>query len=112
MAGIRPNKVGDAIKVAVADYLVRNLANLTPGFITTSKVEMAPDIKTAKIFFSIYGDENAVKSTMRIIISHRKKIRFHIGQNVPLKYVPEVLFILDETLLEAEKINKLLREII
>lgn len=109
---MRPNKVADAIKVAVADYMVRNLANTTPGFITTSKVEMASDIKTAKIFFSIYGNENAVKSTMRIIIGHRKKIRYHIGQNVPLKYVPEVLFVLDDTLAATDKINKLLRDIV
>jgi len=107
----RRERVAEAIKEAVADYLILNLANTTPGFISVSKVKMAPDLKLATVYFSIYGNEQAVDTSFKVLGKQIGRIRYHVGQEVPLKYVPELRFFLDDSLEYAAKINRVIKEL-
>ncbi len=111
MSGSRQDKVAEAVRAAAADYLIKNLANTTPGFITVAKVKMSPDLKLATVYFSIFGNEKAIKASFGKLQDHMGRIRYHIGQEVPLKYVPELRFFLDDTMAYAAKMNSLLKDI-
>ncbi len=109
--GRRAAKLAGNIQAAVSDYLVRNLANVTPGFITVSQVQVSSDLRVARIYFSILGSDRAVASSFRKLIRHRGRIRYHIGQEVLMRYVPEIRILLDTTPAQAERIQKLLNEL-
>jgi len=109
--GTRQEKVAEAIRAAAADYLIKNLANSTPGFITVSKVKMAPDLKLASIYCSIFGDKEAVEKSFRTLQDHLGRIRYHVGNEVRLKYVPELRLFLDDTLEQVVRVNSILSEL-
>jgi len=111
MGGSRKERVAEAIRAAAADYLIKNLANSTPGFVTVSHVKMAPDLRLATIYCSIFGNEEAVSSSFKTLQNHLGRIRYHVGQEVPMKYVPEIRLFLDDTLNQADKVNGLLRDL-
>jgi len=107
----RQQRVGEAVKEAVAEFLVFNLANATPGFISVTKAKMSPDLKIATIYFSIYGNDKDVEFTFKVLEKQMKRIRYHVGQEVPLKYVPELRFFLDDSQAYAAKINKVIKKL-
>ncbi len=107
----RQKRVAEAIRAAVAEYLILNLANATPGFITVSKAKMSPDLKIANVYFSIYGNELDVARTFKTLEQHSGSIRFHVGKEVILKYVPELRFFLDDTLNYADKMNRVMKDL-
>lgn len=107
----RQKRVAEAVRAAVAEYLIHNLANATPGFISVSKVKMAPDLKLASVYFSIYGDKEAVESSFQTLEQHMGRVRYHVGQEVRLKYVPELRFFIDDSLEYSDHINKVMKDL-
>jgi len=107
----RQKRVGEAIRAAVAEYLILNLANSTPGFITVSHARMSPDLKIATVYFTIYGSTVDVAFTFKTLEKHNSRVRYHVGQEVPLKYVPELRFFVDDTLEYTDKMNQVMKDI-
>jgi len=107
----RQKRVAEAIRAAVAEYLILNLANVTPGFVSVTKAKMTPDLKIAYVYFSIYGSEEDVTYTFKVLEQHNSRARYHVGQEVPLKYVPELKFFIDDSLGYADKMNQVMRDL-
>lgn len=111
MGEARQARVAEAVRAAVAEFLILNLANTTPGFISVSKAKMSPDLQIATIYFSIIGSDEDVAFSFKTLDKHKKRIRYHVGQEVPLKYVPELRFFLDDSQAYAAKINDVMRKL-
>lgn len=111
MGVARQKRVAEAIRAAVAEYLILNLANATPGFVSVTKAKMTPDLKIAYVYFSIYGSEEDVAFTFKTLEQHNGRARFHVGKEVPLKYVPELKFFIDDSLGYADKMNRVMRDL-
>ena len=111
MGVARQKRVAEAIRAAVADYLILNLANATPGFISVSKSKMSPDLKIANVYFSIYGSEEDVAYSFKTLEQHGSRIRYHVGKEVILKYVPELRFFIDDTLNYTDKMNRVMKDL-
>jgi len=111
MGNARQERVAEVVKAAVADFLILNLANTTPGFISVTKVKMSPDLKIATVYFSIYGNEADIKSSFKTLEKHNGRVRYHVGQTVPLKYVPELRFFVDDSLQYSDKMNRVMKDL-
>jgi len=107
----RQARVATAIKEAVAEFLILNLANATPGFITVSNAKVSPDLRVATVYFSIIGNEKDVEFTFKELERQKSRIRYHVGQEVPLKYVPEIRFFLDDSQEYVAKIKKVMKKL-
>ncbi|MBT3228232.1 MAG: 30S ribosome-binding factor RbfA [Candidatus Marinimicrobia bacterium] len=107
----RQQRVAEAIRAAVAEYLILNLANVTPGFVSVTKAKMTPDLKISYVYFSIYGNEQDVAFTFKTLEQHNGRVRFHVGKEVPLKYVPELKFFIDDSLGYADKMNRVMKDL-
>ena len=107
----RQERVAKAIKEAVAEYLILNLQNATPGFVSVSKAKMSPDLKLANVYFSIYGDEKQVDASFKTLERQMGAIRYHVGQEVRLKYTPELRFFIDDSLGYADHMNRVMQDI-
>jgi ribosome-binding factor A len=107
----RKDRVAEAIKAAVAEFLILNLANSTPGFISVSKVRVTSDLKLAYVYFSIYGSEKDVAYSFKILEGLNGRVRFHVGNEVPLKFVPKLKFFIDDSLEYTDKMNRVMKDI-
>lgn len=65
---------------------------------TITNVAVAPDLKTAKVFISVMGDEENKKNTIQGLKSASPYIRSCLAKSLNLRNTPELKFILDDSI--------------
>src|SRR3989337_3291296 len=104
----RVERSGDQIRSEISDMIVRRLNDPRIGFVTITAVEVSEDLRHAKVFVSVYGDEKAKIQTMEGLKSASGFIRGEIGHRVRIKFTPEITFIMDTSMEKAEHIISIL----
>jgi ribosome-binding factor A len=108
----RPERVGQEIQAAMAEMLARGrLRDPRIGFITITGVKVSADLRTARIFYSMLGPEEARAETQKGLDAARGFVRREITSGLNLRNSPEVIFTFDESVAEGDKIDRLLREV-
>ena len=64
MASERMRRVDEAIRQVLADALAGELADPRVGFVTVTDVKTSPDLRTARVFVSVLGDEAVRERTL------------------------------------------------
>ncbi len=105
----RAARVSDQMKEEIADILMRKIKDPRIGFVTVTDVEVADDLRNAKVFVSIYGGDKA--KTLAGLESASVFIRSELGKRMRMKFVPELLFRFDNTIEQGARIMELLRTI-
>ena len=72
---------------------------------------MTDDLKIAKIYISFLENKKTVDELILVLKDKTKLIRYYVGMELNLKYIPELRFYNDDTMQYAEKINKLINKI-
>ncbi|NSW55376.1 MAG: 30S ribosome-binding factor RbfA [Armatimonadetes bacterium] len=106
----RQLRVNKLLQEEIADILQRELQDPLIGFATITGVEVTPDLKHAKVFVSVLGDDEAKHSTMKALRRGHKYVRAVLADRITLKSIPELNFRLDETAERAQRIEILLRQ--
>ncbi len=79
--------------------------------ITITGVDVAPDLRQARIAYSVLGDEEAVRLAGRFLEKNKESLRRAVGKAVVLKYLPHFRFYYDESLGRGARVMELLDEI-
>lgn len=88
----RVDKVAEEIRKEVSQILQKEMNDPRVGFTTVTRVELTPDLRFARIFFSVYGSDDQWKNTEEGLTHAAPFIRRLIGERMQLRYVPEILF--------------------
>jgi ribosome-binding factor A len=107
----RSHRVAESIHKEVSSLLLKGLKDPRIGFVTITGVEVTPDLHLARIYFSVMGDEEARKNTLKGLNSSIPFVRREIGRRLRLRLVPDVLFEYDTSLEYGNRIESLIREI-
>ena len=108
----RSERVGDLVAQEVASMLLAgDIKDPKIGFVTITRVKMSPDMKHARIFYSVMGDEKAIKQSRHALNRARGYIRRALAKKVQLKYIPEINFEYDDSLEHSMRIEELLQDI-
>lgn len=100
----RIERIGDQIRGEVSDIIARRLNDPRIGFVTVTAVEVSEDLRHAKVFVSVYGDDKVKIQTMKGLKSASGFIRGEIGHRLKIKFTPEIIFKLDTSLEKAEHV--------
>jgi ribosome-binding factor A len=111
MSSQRTRRVGDLIKREISDIIDRQLKDPRIGMVTVTAVTVTADIRHAKVYFSVLGDEEDRQRTQSGLESARFFIQGEIGRRIRLKYTPELSFQYDQTLDYGFHINNILKEL-
>ena len=104
----------------INEEVLRELSNILRGEIKDPRispmcsvvaVEVAPDLKSAKAYISVLGDEAAQKSTMEGLKSSAGFIRRKLAENVNLRNTPEMTFILDQSIEYGVRMSRMIDEV-
>jgi ribosome-binding factor A len=106
----RADRVNALLQRELATLISEELGDPRISFPTVTSVETTSDLKTARVFVSVLGDDEHVKATMQALNEARPFIRHEIGSRTDLRYVPEIEFVSDVSAARASRISKLLRE--
>ena len=74
-------------------------------------VEVAPDLKTCKAWFSVYGDDHVAEDTLAGLRSAEGYIRRELARRINLRNTPEIRFIVDQSIAYGVKMSKLIDEV-
>jgi ribosome-binding factor A len=88
----RVDKVAEEIKREVGMIILEELKDPRLGFTTITHVELTPDLRFARIFFSVYGSPEQWKGTQTGLDHAAGFIRRLLGERLNLRFVPEVVF--------------------
>lgn len=107
----RHEKVQEALKRQVSSIIHDELKDPRIGFITITKVEMTKDLRYAKIFFSVLGDDSEWKKTKEALDSGAGFIRRLLAQRIQLRLAPEISFREDKSSEYSVRIEEVLNQI-
>jgi len=86
------------LKKEISKILQEDLKDPRIGFVTITRIELTGDLRYARIYFSIMGDDLVKKEGLKGIKSAKGFIRKLIAERINLRYVPELDFKLDNSI--------------
>ncbi|HEX2912336.1 MAG TPA: 30S ribosome-binding factor RbfA [Chloroflexia bacterium] len=107
----RTEQVGEAIKEAVSELIQRELKDPRLGFVTVTRVEVSPDLKYAKVFFSVLGDQEAKTESLKVLKRASGYLRHELSRLLTIRYTPELHFEFDVAMEHGDKIQRLLMQL-
>ena len=95
---VKNRRVNDEVQRALAS-IVREVKDPRISPLTSvTGTEVAPDLKTCKVYISVYGDAEEGKKTMEGLHSAARFIRGELARKVNLRNTPELTFVLDDSI--------------
>jgi ribosome-binding factor A len=108
----RINRISEEVKKVVSQLLYNGLKDPRIKEMTSiTRVEVTKDLSFAKIYVSVLGDENDKKETIEGLNSAKGYIRKEISSNIELRYAPDPIFYLDESIEQGIYMSKLIDEV-
>lgn len=96
--GIRSERVEGQLKKEISRILQEDLKDPRIGFVTITRIDLTGDLRYARIYFSILGDDDVKEESLKGIKSAIGFIRKLIAERMKLRYVPELYFKLDNSI--------------
>lgn len=81
------------------------------GLVSVMRCEVTNDLRYAKCYISVLGSEEQAKEVMRGLKSASGWLRREVGHRVQLRYAPELVFELDESITHGAHISEVLSEL-
>lgn len=106
----RTDRVSEEFREILAEEIPR-LKDPRVGFVTVTSVSVTPDLRRARVFYTALGDEGERKATRAGLRSAAGHLRQVLGNEVRIKFLPELEFEEDQTEIRAGRVNQLLRKI-
>jgi len=109
----RSMKVANFIKKELAVLITQRLNDPRMGFVTITRVELTPDLKFAKVYYSTLGDDKKRKSTEIALSRARGFLKKEMGSQINMRFTPDLEFVFDKSIeysLELEEIFKKIKD--
>jgi ribosome-binding factor A len=109
--GSRPDRVADQIRSELAMLLAREVHDPGIGFVTLTRVQITPDLGSARVLYTALGDDATRKKSQQALERAAPFLRRQIGARLRLKRAPELRFIHDDSIAGQDRIERLLNEL-
>jgi ribosome-binding factor A len=101
-------RVNEALREVLSARIAEGLKDPRIGFVTVMDVETSPDLRHARVYVSVLGDDEARADSMAGLEASRGLLQGAIAAQQRLKHTPHLQFIHDETIDRGMRINELL----
>jgi len=107
----RSDRVADLILKELAEVLLRRVNDPRLADITLTGVKVTPDLRHAKIFYSMLGDDERKAAAIVGLESARGFVKRELGKRLHLRRMPDVEFHFDGSLEYGSHIDRLLDDL-
>ncbi len=111
MARVRVEKVQEMIRQEVSNIILNDIKDPRVKFVTVTAIESSDDLRSAKIYLSLYGSDEEKAQSWQGMKNSLGFIRTEIGRRIRLRFTPELSLHLDKSLEYSEHIQKILHDI-
>lgn len=111
MSTIRQEQIQNRLIAEISEMLLRDLKDPRLGFITITGAEVSRDLRHAKVFVSVMGDEKAQTDSLAALRSAHGLIRGEFARRAHLRVAPEIVFQADVGIARGARIFELLSQV-
>ncbi len=111
MSSHRLLRVRELLKRAIGEAIRRELPIDQAGLVTVNDVEIAGDLRLAKVFVGILGNPEQQRTGIALLHRNRARIQGLIAKSVILKYTPQLRFVVDESVARGNRVLDIIAEL-
>jgi ribosome-binding factor A len=110
MSAGRMRRVDEAVRAVLSDAISKDLRDPRVGFVTVTGVKTSPDLRHARVYVSVLGDEHVRADTLTGLRSAHGFLQGRLATELTLKHTPELTFEYDDSIDRGMRITQLLDE--
>jgi len=104
----RPERLGEALKVDIAEVVGFELDDPRLEMVTVTDVEVSGDLRDAKVFVLIRGDETEIDKALRTLRHASTFVRQQVAMDLDLRHAPHIHFVRDTAEENAARVSEIL----
>jgi ribosome-binding factor A len=112
MSSRRLLKAAEAIREVVSMAILAEIRDPRVKDVTVTHVEVAPDMRSAKVHVSVMGDERQQNLSLRGLQSSAGFLQSKIAEQIDTRYTPRLMFVLDQGVKKSIEIARILKEVL
>ncbi len=103
-------RVNEAVREVLSTHITEDLSDPRIGFVTVTGVDTSPDLRHARVYLSVLGDEEAREATLEGLTAARGVLQATLGRELRMKRTPTLEWVYDESIETGMRINELLED--
>jgi ribosome-binding factor A len=103
-------RVNEAVREVLSARIAEGLNDPRIGFVTLTSVDTSTDLRHARVYVSVLGDETERAETLAGLGSAHGLLQQAIGRELRMKRTPTLQFVFDESIDRGMRITELLDE--
>jgi ribosome-binding factor A len=107
----RMRRVDEAVRAVLSDAIAKDLLDPRVGFVTVTAVKTSPDLRHARVYVSVFGDDQARSETLEGLRSAHGFLQSRVAAELSLKHTPTITFEYDESIDRGMRITQLIAEL-
>ncbi len=107
----RTVRLDEQFREEISKLLMKGLKDPRIGFVTISRVEISNDLSFAKVFVSVLGSDREKAASLIGLRNSAGFIRTYLGKALKIRKIPQLNFLLDESLDHAMHIEEILADL-
>jgi ribosome-binding factor A len=104
-------RVDEALREVLSDAISSDLQDPRVGFVTVTGVKTSPDLRHARVYVSVLGDEASRQDSLEGLRSAHGFLQSRMAALLRLKHTPSLTFEYDDSIDRGMKISQLLNEL-
>ncbi len=113
MPNRRIERINHLLRQEIAELLSREVkdSTLSTSLISITEVDTSPDLRNAKVYFSVYGDEDEIKAAGEHLRRAAGFFHHNLKERLDLRHTPHLEFVVDRSIARGDRIMRLMRTI-
>ena len=110
MAGDRMRRVDEAMREVLSAAITSEIKDPRVGFVTVTSVETSPDLRHARVYVSVLGEDKVRRRSMDGLTSAHGYLQKRVASELRIKHTPTLEFLYDDSTDRGMRIQELLEE--
>ncbi len=111
MKSVKQERLEGVIRKEISEFIQREIKDPALGFVTITDVELTNDNSYAKVYVSFLGNKGSSEKGLDVLNKAKGLIRTHVAKSLSTRKTPELIFKLDQSLDEGDRIESILKDI-
>lgn len=104
-------RVRELLKREIGEAIRREIPVQQAGLVTVNDVEVAGDLKNAKVYLGLLGTTEQKKTALDMLNKNRTRIQSLVSKTVVLKYTPKLRFLVDESVDRGNRVLRIIEDL-
>jgi ribosome-binding factor A len=111
MMATRSERVQEAIRQEISVILQNEIKDPRIGFLTVTGVELTKDLRYARVYFSVLGEDKEKHLALKGLNSAKGYIKGLLSDKIKLRFMPEIEFKVDDTMERTKILGEIFNRI-